>query len=188
MDGRQMKPAVLARIPDLASSERETAGGEPPSRGRVVSQALSFKLLAGAAVLLAVMAVVPSVFRRGGEKEGPATASTPTAAWSASPPAPSAAAAPRWTAPVVSAPASTPIPASPSPMPDGSPAPKAAGASTAPVSAAAALMSPWPNPTQSISSPEAGNDAPRAAVNQAMAIPPSEHSRNNYDSAGSSVH
>ena len=51
MDRQETELIVLARIPDLGSlPQRGAAGRSLASRGRVISQALSFKLLAVAAL------------------------------------------------------------------------------------------------------------------------------------------
>ena len=82
MDAQGRTWTVLARIPDLDvgsddAAEEETGMGLPRSTGRLLRQALSFRLLAGAAVLLLIAAVVPLPFPFGA-KTSPADPS-PTA-------------------------------------------------------------------------------------------------------------
>ena len=56
---------ILARIPDLhKGSDSEPVAGGPASRGRLLSQALSFKLLAGGTLALLVVAIVPFSFAK----------------------------------------------------------------------------------------------------------------------------
>jgi hypothetical protein len=83
---------VLARIPDVRSSGRERADDAPlNSRGRILGQAVSFRLLAAATVILLIAAIVP--YNRGtkGPTTEPPTVADATAEWRAAPtPTPSA--------------------------------------------------------------------------------------------------
>jgi hypothetical protein len=69
MDNRETTAKVLARIPDLhgAGVGKESAihrrgGGPSASMGRILGQALSFKLLAGVALGLMAAAILPLLF------------------------------------------------------------------------------------------------------------------------------
>jgi hypothetical protein len=196
MDRQEMKPPILARIPELkATGDQKSRARQPASGGRVIGQAWSFKLLAAATALLVVVAIVPFAIPKKDQSAGPSTAVNTAPAWQTGPSAPSANTAPAWSIPIaeVSAPARTPtgptIPASPPATPSVFPQPNRADDS--PVSASAStntpMMSTWPNSAHPISSPEAGAGEPRASVNQAMAIRP-EYLRNSHDRTGSGVH
>lgn len=179
MDSYDKMPMVLARIPKIGTSGNGRTRQELPlSRGRVIDQALSAKVLGGVALALVIVAIVPWMFR-GNSK--PPTSAAAAPAWQPDPPAASAEAAPVWVAPVAATPVSPLAPASPSPMPEVSPQEKVASA-LPPVPAAAALMSPWPNPAHPTSAPDVG-DEPRAGANQTMALRPPEYMRDNYDHA-----
>ena len=106
MDQQETKPMVLARIPDLnAAGHKRPGGGSPPSNGRVIGQAFSFKLLAVAVVLLVGMAIVPFTWNRSSQSPDPSTMANPLPDWFPNPSALSADAAPASTAPVAEAPA-----------------------------------------------------------------------------------
>ena len=82
MDRQETELVVLARIPDLGNVGRSRRRGwSLASRGRLIGQALSFKLLATAALLLVAMALVPLTVHTG----SPAADSPPTAAVVAAP-------------------------------------------------------------------------------------------------------
>jgi hypothetical protein len=184
MDLQEKKPRVLARIPKIVSSVQGQAREETPlSSGRLIGQALSFKLLGGAALVLVVVAIF--AFHGSSPSSVPSVAVTPPPAWQPSPPAASAEAAPVWVAPVATAPASTPAPASPLPMPEVRPQPKLAG--TPPAPPAAALMSAWPSPAHPTSAPEMSREEPQVGVNQAMAIRSPEYLGNSHDNTRSGV-
>ena len=60
---------VLARIPDINSNTEESlandeSGWLPTSAGRLIQQAMSFKLLVGTALFLLVVAIVPLLTSR----------------------------------------------------------------------------------------------------------------------------
>jgi len=194
MDRHETKSMVLARIPDVGVAEHQGSRAElPTSSGRVIGQALSFKLLAVAVLVLVVTATIPYALWRNGRATAPSTtadASTTTAtAWQAGSPGSSAGTAPVWVAPAVAAvPAAAPSPVKSLLTPEVVPQPKVASDSPVPASPDASQMSAWPNPNHQIASPEAGGEAPRASMNQAMAIRP-EYGRNNtYDGTRSSIH
>ena len=171
MDRQEMELIVLARIPDLGSVGRNRRRGRSlASRGRVIGQALSFKLLAIAALLLVAMALVPWTVHRSSQSAD-------------SPPAVAAGATP-----VAQTPAPAPAPASPSAVPAAAPQPKVASAPPTPAAAEIPLMSKWPNPAHPTSTPVAANEEPRAGANQPMAIRPPEYLRNNHDRTRSGVH
>ena len=188
MDWQETKPAVLARIPDLGVAERRRSRKTPPSSsGRVIGQALSFKLLAAAVLLLVAIAVVPFVFRKKEQSTSPSIAANALPEWQHRPSAPPAGPAPAKT--VFVSGLSAPAAPSPLPAPGMFPQPKVASDPPAVPSGNAEMMSVWPHPNHPISVPEAGAGAPRASANQAMAIRPPEYStRNNYDRTRSGVH
>ena len=72
MDLQRKKWTVLARIPDLnaagadGAADEEAGGGLPASTGRLIKQALSFRLLVGTALFLLVAAVMPFALRQEG--------------------------------------------------------------------------------------------------------------------------
>jgi hypothetical protein len=177
---QETKPTVLARIPQITTANESARGELPVSRGRVIGQALSFRMLGTAVVVLVALAIVPYLFLRGNQPAAPSAAANTAPAWQPSPPASSADAAPVWVAPVAVTPKSAPATISPSPMPEVSPQAKVAVAPP-PAQAASALMSPWPNPAHPASTPEAGSEEPRASANQSMAIRPSEYIGNSHD-------
>ena len=82
MDRQETELIVLARIPDLGSVGRSRHRGRSlASRGRVIGQALSFKLLAIATLLLVAMALVPLTVHKSSQSADP----PPTAAGGAAP-------------------------------------------------------------------------------------------------------
>lgn len=169
MDRREMKLTVLARIPNLNSSKASGPPEEPPtSRGRIISQVLSFKVLAGVVLVLVAVAIVPAF-----KPATPTPESTATAeAWHPGELAASADAAPAWPAPVAESPASS------SPMPNILEKPNVASVTPVSASIDEPLMSPWPNPSQATNPRnEGGAEEPRAGVNQSMALRPFENIR-----------
>ena len=157
-----MKLAVLARIPALNIGTHEDSRGElPTSKGRLINQALSFKLLAGATFLFAVAAILPFTLSRGSQSRPSSDSSRPSDALAEWQPSPSA------QLPSTSTPALATAVAPPT---------EVACESASPASTGAPLMSPWPNPAHPTLSPtEARFEQPPAGVNQAMAIRPSLH-------------
>jgi hypothetical protein len=179
MDRQQTKLIVLARIPDLSVSEHKASpGNRLASRGRVISQALSFKLLAVLALLLVAMAIVPLTVNKTGSPTDSPPAIDPVAARQPNSPAVLTNAGTGPIAPVAQTAVSTPTLVRPSPVPSVPPQPVIATTPPAPAptpAAAAPLMSAWPNPGHPTSTPEAGSNQPQASLNQAMAIRPSEN-------------
>jgi hypothetical protein len=176
MDQPRMKPMVLARFPTMNLARGEDVhGGTPPSRGRILDQSLSFKLLAAAVLLLVAVATVPLALSRNASSTTPSAMAEPSPAWQISQPRALVDAAPVCVAPV---PASLPAPTSLSPLPGVRPKPQVAGVPLATPSADAPLMSAWPNPAYPTSpQDEVGVEEPRAGANQAMAIRPTEYLR-----------
>jgi hypothetical protein len=189
MDRQETQPMVLARIPDVANAGEHDGRKNPPtSSGRVIGQALSFKLLTAVVVVLVVVAIIPFALWRNSQSTDPSATADAPPAWHPGEPAPTAPTAPTWT-PVAAVPASAPIPASPSPMPGTLPQPNVSNSSPTPASIDSPLMSAWPNAAHPIPASEAGAEESRAGANEAMAIRPPEYSRNNgYDRTRSSVH
>ncbi|MCE5266299.1 MAG: hypothetical protein LLG00_00230 [Planctomycetaceae bacterium] len=171
---------VIASFPDLNALGREKHHGglvqteQPCSTGRIINQALAFKVLSAVTLLLLVIAVRP-LFSGRAEKpaESPAMAATPTP-WQ---PAANAAAGTM----VAQMPAARPVtvvPAAPqeaaAPVVVPSPAKTTAPPSANPP-ADGELASKWPDPGRAIN-PQAGyGDAPRATANQPMTVRPAEY-------------
>jgi hypothetical protein len=182
MDRQEATPMVLAHIPDLSAvvEKSRSNGRRPTSRGRVIGQALSFKLLAVAVVLLVALAMVPWTINRNGSSVDSPTPADSLPAWNPGPPTPSANVAAVHATPLAEA--AKPTPASPSPTPRVFPQPKVVSA--LPVSASASAptvvpqISPWPSPDHPISPPETASEDLRTDVDQAMATRPSEQFRN----------
>ena len=184
MDQQKTKFVVLARIPAVGRTENEHADvGLPLSYGRLMSQSLSFKVLAGVALLLMIVATIPFALSRSGPAVDPSATADPLLEWHPGPLASSADAAPAWIAPVAET--STPIPVGPPATPDEPPRPEAEVEPTMTASADVPLMSPWPNPAHPI---EAAVEESYPGANQAMAIRPSEQTRNRHDNTRSSIH
>ncbi len=93
--------AVLARIPNLGSGPSAAAIAAPESVGtyRLLSQALSFRLLAGTTILLMAAAIVPYAISKVRSSSRSSTASGERAAWQPEVPAPTADMAPAWNPP-----------------------------------------------------------------------------------------
>jgi hypothetical protein len=188
MDQQATTPIVLARIPDLRAVGPETVdGGRLLSTGRLINQALSFKLLTGAVLLLIAMAVVPFLVKRSGAPADSPVVADPLATWQST-----SSVAPTGPAPTVLSVGTTVVssPASDSvvPIPGELPPPVVAGSRPAPASAETPLMSTWPNPAHPTSVSETSPDNSPARVNQAMAIRPTEYLRNSYDRTRSGIH
>lgn len=163
MDRYEMRPTVLARIPNLnISGPSRSRSRMPASSGRILSQAFSFRVLASVVLLLVAVAVVPRVFKR--DTPSPVATTTAEASNPGTPAAVTDTATP-WTAPVVQTPT-----ANSTPMPSVSSEPSVAKVTPVSASIDEPLMSTWPNPSQPIC-PQA--EEPRADVNQSMAIRPS---------------
>jgi hypothetical protein len=173
MDRREMRPPVLARIPNLSSSRAERPPEEPPtSGGRIINQAFSWKLLASVALVLVALAIVPLSSKRDAASSDPTAAAE---AWnpSAPTPAPAAEVASPWTTPVAMA------PTSPAPVANTAFEPLADGVKPASASIAEPLVSAWPNAPQSTwPKPATAEEQPQADANQSMAVRPGD--RTNY--------
>lgn len=188
MDRREMRPPVLARIPNLNSSRTERPPEEPPtSKGRILSQALSWKLLASVALVLVALAIVPLATKRDAASPEPATAAE---TWHPSVPAPTADVAPPWSAPVAQT-TTAQSAVTPSPIVTVLPEPPVNSVTPTSASIDEPLMSAWPNspqptnpspsttPTQSAwPRTDAVSQEPRVDANQSMAIRP--NTRTNY--------
>lgn len=173
MNRQTGEPVVLARLPDLGDVGRDRRGGKTPeSRGRLIGQALSFKLLAVCVLLLIAIALIPWSLR----KHSSSAESSPAAVGSAAPVSQPSASAPVAASPP-SAPAATP-----------QPQPKVATAPPPPPPAEIPRMSKWPSPDHPTSAAMATGVEPHADVNQPMALRPPEYLRSNHDRTGSGVH
>jgi hypothetical protein len=196
--GHAMKAKVLARIPDLSHTEHDgTPTKTPSSYGRILSQALSFKVLAAAVVLLVAAAAMLSLGSRA-TNSPPATG--PQTAWQLN-----RSAAP--TEPAVSKPATVVVAAAPTYLQSNGPKrdnpittdqgrpsqrddaralpannitngvvpvseSKVPAALPAQSPSGVPRMSLWPNPAHLTSSPETGMEPPRQGINQAMGASP----------------
>jgi len=173
MNTEETNWAVLARIPDLNAHRSNAHDSEamdsklPASTGRLLSQALSFKLLAGAAFLLLLAAIVPFLFNK---KGAPSDAS------------PSMASAPPWhPGPIVAEADIPPVgnptaaraatsPPTPAATPELLPPPPEVNLGLAPdTESDLPLMSRWPNPAHAIAE-QMGVEQPRMGANQPMTI------------------
>jgi len=188
MDHSGTNLTILARIPDLSiSPEKKASKSSLISKGRILNQAISFKLLAVAVLLLIVVALAPKVFKRGDSSDtSVATESAP--AWGGSGVTASSETATVGPASVAKASATMPAQAS-SRLTTNNIALPGAVASAMPSSASVdePLMSAWPNPNHPISS-ESGGMEPQSGANQPMALRPSEYIRDSHDSTRSSIH
>lgn len=189
MDRTGTKPLVVARIPDLSPAEhRETRRELPPSTGRLIGQALSFKLLSATMLLLVVAATLSSVLGRNSRSTASSTSDV-VSEWRPGSDTSSADVAPRWTPPAAEVPAVVPTAVNRSPTPTVVRPVEAARESPAAVPVGAPRMSVWPNPAYPITAQrEPTGDEPHAGANQAMAIRPAEYDRNSYDRTRSSIH
>ena len=187
MDRQTTTLNLLARFPDVSTVRPERIGGKvPPSRGRVIGQALSFKVLAVAAVLLVGIAIV---LNRSGPSSESSTATTSLPQWHSESPAPSANAAPVWVTPLAQTPAATPAPTAPPATPGIPPQPTLANEPSAMTAAVGPLMSQWPNPAYPTAPQiDSGVDESHADANQSMAIRPAEQTRSNYDRSRPSIY
>ena len=86
-------PEILAQIPDLDSSEPAVVRSQSSDQGRILSSALSFRILAGAGALLLLLAVGLPLLLRGTDSD---SASQDESGWQTEVPAPSASMAPEW--------------------------------------------------------------------------------------------
>ncbi len=93
--GTETPPQVLARVPDLDAAEPAPPADPKPARrdGRMISQALSTKLLVGGGVLLVLAAIVPLML---GNRGSPKPDEQKLPAWHPGAPAPDAELAPTW--------------------------------------------------------------------------------------------
>jgi hypothetical protein len=174
MERQDTKPLVLARIPDLGTARRsEGREGLPQSKGRVFSQALSFKLLATVALVLVAVAMIPWTLTRSAPSADPPAVVDSSPQWHVSPSAATANAVPPPTylvAQSVTA-ARSPTNSTMAP-PDTIPLPRAAGVSAASAPTDPPPMSLWPNPAHPISpSTDARVEESHVGVNQAMTLP-----------------
>ena len=89
-------PQVLAQIPDMDSAESEMIDQAPLPRqdGRILSSRMSVVILAGGALLLVLLAVLP--FLSGSEETSDPASKQESSAWQQDGPAPSASVAPVW--------------------------------------------------------------------------------------------
>jgi hypothetical protein len=196
MDSQEKTWTVLARIPDLNAGSDGTAGEEtfaglPASTGRLIKQALSFRLLIGTAFFLLVAAVIPFVFGKKAPSADPSPATDSATVWhNGSNPAsaetlPAEKILPMPARPVAVIPATSersrpPVTVPPLTETKAAPQPRPADPPQ---------FSRWPNPDHARPQPT-GGEGPRANANQPAAGHPSEYEadRSNHDRTRSSVH
>ena len=153
MQHKEARLMVLARIPNLSATGPEGESGTtlPAECGRLISQVVSFRLLAATALLLLLVAIMPFSLREKASPPATIRATPSTAASDVSALQPDFASI-------------APTAASVPPMATGTP-PTAANAIP--------QMSSWPNPAQSASPQTAtGGEGPQSGANQPMTIPP----------------
>ncbi len=203
MQCQGVKGLVLARIPDLSRSDEADDPSAVSSGGRLLSQALSFRLLGIVVLLLMGSAVLKFAVGRS-HSDGPvADGGSQTSVATTD-------AVPVWTGPAAKPPAPAPVVLTPAPAAEAAPCPVAAHESPTPVAKAAGplMSSPWPNPAHAVSTGVEARDvstkgdspifvdtrigtvpdSPPAGANRAMAIRSSEYIGNNDDRTGSSIH
>jgi hypothetical protein len=195
MDSLERTWTVLARIPDLnagaeGTAEDETIMGLPASTGRLIKQALSFRLLLGTALFLLVAAVVPFLSGKKAPSADPSPAADSATAWHTGsnpvladksiPPTPAAPARPVAVIPANPEPSRPPTTVPPLPETKAPPQPRVAEGP---------LWSNWPNAAHATAKPASG-EASRRNANQPVAGRPSEYEadRSNHDRTRSSVH
>jgi hypothetical protein len=163
---------VLARFPDLsfhAEPRADATDTSPPSSvGRIIDQALAFKLLSGVTLLLLAAAVFPLFSNRADKPAASPSAAEASPPWQTGPTAGPAEPA------VAQSPATRPaimVPAMPQPSaaPVILPPPPDATVALPPV--ARADSSPWPGPSRA-AGPQDGlaGETPRAEANRSMAV------------------
>ena len=172
MQRQETKAIVLARIPNLAgpweSSDRVSLSGGR----RLLNQSISFKLLAGGALLLILLAIAPwTIGRQGSTTDPQATAD-------AGRPATSVKEAAACDSLAAEAPALAPIGAS-------RPAMSLTGNQQPTVAASEERMTPWSPPS---SQSERRVEELPAGANRAMAIRLPEYTETNHDRVGPGVH
>jgi hypothetical protein len=186
MDSPRNEWTVLARIPDLNAAGADGAadddpdGGWPTSAGRLIKQALAFRLLIGTALFLLAAAVIPFILGKKAPSVDASSASDLATAWHSPSSSMSANASPMGKLPPAGTAPQRPvalIPATPErsrppaiipPVPDANVASQPHRTTDNP------LMSRWPNPARA-PSPLAGAEGPQASANQPIAVRPSEY-------------
>ena len=188
MDLPRKEWTVLARIPDLnaagadGTADEDADRGLPASTGRLIRQALSFRLLVGTALFLLAAAVIPFALGKKAPSVDPSAATDAASAWHSASGSASADASPAEKIPAMAAAPVRPvalIPATPQrsrppaivPLPpDTKGAPQPSRAADQP------LMSRWPNPAHAPSRPAMrGTEPSRAVANKPIAAHPSEY-------------
>jgi hypothetical protein len=185
MDSPRTKWTVLARIPDLNAAGAEgtvdddSDGGLPTSAGRLVKQALSFRLLIGTALFLLAAAVIPFALGKKAPPGDPSPASDSATVWHSPSSSASANTSPISRLPTAGTAPQRPVALIPatserSRPPAMIPPPDAKAASQPHRTPDGPLMSRWPNPAQAHSQP-AGAEGPQASANQPITVRPSEY-------------
>ena len=171
----KMKPMVLARFPRIRGSKHpETRRESLMSRGRLIGQATSFKLLAVAALLLIAVAVVPLAIGTSKKAADVSTEAVAAPIWQ--PEAPTLATEATVPAAGPIAEVSPPPVASPSPMPKILPRPEIANTTPTTVAAETPTMSAWPNPDHLTTfAPDAGGQEPETGDRPSMANRPNDY-------------
>jgi hypothetical protein len=183
---------ILARIPQVGGGQSWARSTQPTSKGRLISQVSSFRLLAACIVVLLVIAAFPMALRKKSAPAAstPAVAAAPAPQWQPSGPAASIGVAPVATAPAA-APTFVPVSATANsaPIAGAFPQPAAGKPLTTADNRNLPLMSAWPNPAAPPAAPgELGAEQPQVEANRAKALRPPDYTRNRYDRTGPSVH
>lgn len=162
---------IVASFPDVnvagARTRKDDAVevGQPSSLGRLVSQAVAFKLLAGLTLVLLAIAAAPVFFGRGSKPAGPPSAWCPTPA-----------ASPKSAPTVAASRPATIVPATPRPSQPPATVPPTAETATAQKLVPPLASSRWPDPAHAVASDNrARGEFPKAASNQPMTVRPTEY-------------
>ncbi len=192
----QLGIKVLACFPDLNAFGTEQRGdgatdtSPPSSAGRLINQALAFKLLSAATLLLLAVAAFPFFSSRADRPTGSPSATDAPLPWQVGPaagPAEATMAQSPTPRPATVVPATPQQSAAPVPLPSPSETAAAPPPTTAdqrcasvpgrcPPPADVPLMSRWPDPAHAAGPQDnLGAEAPRAEANQPMAVRPPEY-------------
>jgi hypothetical protein len=170
MDRHQTHPTVLARIPHIKASSRErTRERLPSSSGRLIGQALSFRVLAGVTLLLFAVAILPHSLGFIGRRPDSSAVVQVVPEKMPDAIAPSANAVAERSPAAANAQTSVPVPASPPPI-SVARRPEQIIAESSPPPTEAPSMSEWPNPAHPITLPKPSVDQPQTGATPTTAI------------------
>ncbi len=179
----QLGIKVLACFPDLNSfktEQRDDGAAEtspPSSAGRIINQALAFKLLSAVTLLLLAVAVFPLFSSRADRPAASPSATDASLPWQAGATAGpgettmAQSSAPRPATVVPATPQQSLAPVILPPPPETAAAPRPTPSADVPL-----VSSRWPNPAHAVSPQDnPGGEPPRAEANQPMAVRPPEY-------------